>query len=1033
MLNRLIAFSLAQRLMVLIGAVVIAGFGWMAFTTIPIDAYPNIAPTQVLVILKAPGMTPTAVEHRITAPLENSLLGIPKLSMMRSTVKYGISITTLDFDEGTDIYWARQQVNEILSSARGDFPPGVTGGIAPITTPLGEVFMFTLESPTLTLMQRRHLLDWVISPALRGVKGVAGINALGGYVRSFEVIPNPTALAAHHLSTEDLLHVIQANNRNDGAGRLNVGDEAWLVRTVGQIKTVKDLGDLVITQQNGQPIHVRDVAKVQIGAITRLGAVTRNGTGETVEAVVEALRGANARDVVTGVQKRLAEIKSSLPSDLKINVFYNRSTLVNDAVHTVSKALIEAVVLVLILLILFLGNVRAAVTVAITLPMAALITFILMKEVGMSANLMSLGGLAIAIGMLVDAAVVVVENTVDHLAHAHKHPSRPRLHLIYRAVSEVSVPVFSGIIIIMLVFLPLLSLQGLGGKLFSPVALTIIFALGASLVLSLTLIPVLASLILGKVDHHEPWLMRQLHRIYVPTLNFALRRPWPVFAVALLGLVVAGGLYTQIGKTFMPKLNEGTVVMQVENLASTTLHGSVLLNTDIQKALMKRVPEIQQIIARSGSDELGLDPMGLNDTDTFLVFKPRDQWSVPTTAALMDKIQGVLRTLPGFNYSFTQPIAMRVSDMLSGTQGDVAIKVFGSNLTTLNQLSNQIKAVVSGVKGAEGVATTENEGLLYLKITVNQGATSRSGLSVDQLENILRAQIEGQLAGIVQEGEARTPILIRADALTNAPQKLSELPIALPNGTIQPLSSLATVERTTGPVFVHREMGSRFAVVRANVHGRALTDFVTDAKAQVAEKVKLPLGYRLEWAGQFQNQQRAAARLALVVPVALAMIFVLLFTTFNSIRQALLVFANIPFALIGGVFALYFSHEYLSVPASVGFIALLGIAVLNGLVLVTYFNQLSARGLPMIEVVRQGALRRLRPVMMTATIAALSLVPLLFATGPGSSIQKPLAIVVIGGLVSSTLLTLVLLPILYQRFGRRRRPADAQPTPEHAT
>ncbi|OZB84496.1 MAG: CusA/CzcA family heavy metal efflux RND transporter [Halothiobacillus sp. 13-55-253] len=1031
MLNRLIAFSLAQRLMVLLAAILVAGFGWMAFSTIPIDAYPDISPTQVQIILKAPGVTPTEVETRITAPLETSLLGIPNQTMLRSTSKYGISVITLDFAEGTDIYWARQQVNEALSSARGDLPAGTTGGVAPITTPLGEAFMFTLESPTLSLTERRHLLDWVIRPALRAVKGVADVNSLGGYVRTFEVIPNPTQLEAQKLTTNDLLRVIEQNNRNDGAGRLDVGEEAWLVRAEGRIKTLDDLGNLVITQQNGQPIHVRDVATVRIGAITRLGAVTHSGKGETVEGLVLALRGANARAVVAGVEQRLAEIKPSLPADLKINVFYNRADLVNAAVHTVSKALLEAVVLVLILLILFLGNLRAAVTVALTLPMAALITFILMKQFGMSANLMSLGGLAIAIGMLVDAAVVVVENTVAHLAEAHKHPNLPRLHIVYRSVREVAAPVFSGIIIIMLVFLPLLSLQGLEGKLFSPVALTIIFALGASLILSLTLIPVIASLILGKVTDHEPWLVRQLHKIYEPSLNFALKRPWPVVAVAIAGLVSAGVLYTQIGKTFMPNLDEGTIIIQVENLPSTNLGTTLALNTEIQKTLMAKVPEIAQIVARTGSDELGLDPMSLNDTDTFIILKPQDQWQVDTIEAVRDRIRTALAALPGFNFGFTQPIEMRVSEMLTGARGDLAIKIFGSDLTELNTLSNEIKAVVGAIPGAQDVATTDNEGLLYLNIAVNQAAAARNGLSVDALEDILRAQIEGQLAGIVQEGAARTPILIRADALTNAPEKLATLPIALPNGTVQPLSNMATVERTTGPVFVTREMGSRFAVVRANVTGRALTDFVADAKNQVAEKVKLPLGYRLEWGGQFENQQRAAARLALVVPIALGLIFVLLFTTFNSVRQATLVFANIPFALIGGVFALYISGEYLSVPASVGFIALLGIAVLNGLVLVSYFNQLAAQGLDIEQVVRQGALRRLRPVMMTASIAALGLVPLLFATGPGSEIQRPLAVVVIGGLVTSTLLTLILLPILYKRFGQSSDQRRAQqPLPE---
>lgn len=1025
MIRRLIKFSLGQRLLVILAALIVASFGWFSFQQLPIDAYPDISPTQVQIILKAPGVTPTEVETRITVPLETALLGIPNQTMLRSTSKYGIASITLDFSDGTDIYWARQQVNEALASVRGDLPNGVTGGVAPITTPLGEAFMFTLESPTLSLAERRSLLDWVIRPALRTVKGVADVNALGGYSRSFEVIPDPARLAATGLTTVDLVRAIDENNQNDGAGRLDIGEEAWLVRAEGRIRSLDDLRELVVAERHGQPIRLGQVAEVQIGAITRLGAVTHSGQGETVEGLVLTLRGANARAVVEGVQQRLAELEPSLPKDLKINVFYNRADLVNTAVHTVSKALTEAVILVLILLMLFLGNWRAAITVAIALPMSALITFILMRQFGMTANLMSLGGLAIAIGMLVDAAVVVVENMVAHLAQAERHPNRSRKQLLLRGVQEVAAPVVSGILIIMLVFLPLLSLQGLEGKLFAPVALTIVFALGASLLLSLTLIPVVASLILGHVTDHEPWLVRQLHRLYEPLLTAALRRPLPVVGMAIVLLIAAAGLYTQIGKTFMPRLNEGTIVMQVENLPATTLAATVALNTDLQRALMSQVPQIAQIVARTGSDELGLDPMGLNDTDTFIILKPTNEWQGLSLNEIQDAIRRVLATVPGFNASFTQPIEMRVSEMLTGARGDVAIKVFGTTLEELNQLTAQIKAVVEKLPGAEDVATTDNEGVLFINLVISQAAAARNGLSVAALEAILRTQIDGQNAGIVQEGNARTPILVRADALKNNPQGLRDLPIVLPNGTVQPLSNLATVSRATGPVFVTREMGSRFAVVRANVSGRALTDFVAQAKQAVADQVTLPTGYRLEWGGEFENQQRAANRLALVVPIALGLIFVLLFTTFGSIRQAVLVFVNIPFALIGGVFALYFTGEYLSVPASVGFIALLGIAVLNGLVMVSYFNQLADTGMTNFEIVRQGALRRLRPVLMTASIAAFGLVPLLFATGPGSEVQKPLAIVVIGGLVSSTLLTLILLPILYRRFGR-------PPAAEHA-
>lgn len=1018
MIRRLIKFALAQRLLVILAAFIVGGFGWMAFQQLPIDAYPDISPTQVQIILKAPGVTPTEIETRITAPLETALLGIPNQTMLRSTSKYGIAAITLDFTEGTDIYWARQQVNEALTSARADFPAGVTGGVAPITTPLGEAFMFTLESPTLSLSERRSLLDWVIRPALRTVKGVADVNSLGGFSRSFEVIPDPAKLAAAKLTPADLLRAIEENNQNDGAGRLDVGEEAWLVRAEGRIRSLADLRALIVANRAGQPIRLDQLAKVEIGAITRLGAVTRSGHGETVEGLVLTLRGANARQVVEGVEQRLAELAPSLPNDLKINVFYNRADLINTAVHTVSKSLAEAVVLVLILLILFLGNLRAAITVALALPMSALITFILMRQFGMSANLMSLGGLAIAIGMLVDAAVVVVENMVDHLARAEQHPQRNRRQILIRGVQEVAAPVVSGILIIMLVFLPLLSLQGLEGKLFSPVALTIVFALGASLLLSLTLIPVVASLLLGTVTHHEPWLVRQIHRLYEPMLNAALNRPWPVIVLAVSLLIIAGVLYTQIGKTFMPSLNEGTLVMQVENLPATTLTASVTLNTQIQRKLMAQVPQIQQIVARTGSDELGLDPMGLNDTDTFIILKPQSQWHGKTLAGIQESIRHTLTTLPGFNVSFTQPIEMRVSEMLTGSRGDVAIKVFGTELAELNALTERIKTVVEKLPGAQEVATTDNEGVLFLNLKINQAVAARNGLSIARLEEILRAQIEGQQAGIVQEGNARTPILVRADYLNDNPQALRDLPIALPNGSVQPLSHLAELTRSTGPVFVTREMGSRFAVVRANVSGRALTDFVAEAKQAVAAQVQLPTGYRLEWGGEFENQQRAAARLSLVVPIALGLIFVLLYSTFQSLRQATLVFVNIPFALVGGVFALYFTGEYLSVPASVGFIALLGIAVLNGLVLVSYFNQLAQLGLELSEVVRRGALRRLRPVLMTAAIAAFGLVPLLFASGPGSEIQKPLAIVVIGGLVSSTLLTLILLPILYRHFGQ---------------
>jgi cobalt-zinc-cadmium resistance protein CzcA len=1017
MLARLVQFALAQRLFVLIAGLVLMAAGWLAFKDLPIDAFPDVSSTQVKIIMKAPGMTPEEVESRIALPIEVEMLGIPKQRMLRSVSKYGIVDVTIDFDDGTDIYWARQQVAERLSGIAGDLPGGISGGMAPITTPLGEMFMFTVEGEGLTLEERRSLLDWVIRPALRSVVGVADVNALGGKVRSFEVLPDPVKLSAVGLSTAQIKAAIEANNRNDGAGRLGEGDEVLLVRTEGSIKTQDDLRAIVVKNDKGMAVRLGDVAQVREGSVTRYGVVTKDGRGEAVEGLVLGLAGANAQKVVEGVTKKLEDIKPTLPKGVEIKVFYNRATLVEKAVGTVSKALMEATVLVLVLLGAFLGNLRAAVTVAMVLPLSALATFILMRTTGMSANLMSLGGLAIALGMLVDAAVVVVENVVQHLSHDKASEKLPRLHVVFRAVREVAAPVAAGMLIIIVVFLPLLTLQGLEGKFFVPVALTIVFALISSLVLSLTVIPVLASYLLKKVSHEDPWLPRQLLKLYEPTLAFALKRQTVVYVVAVVMLAVAAAVYTQVGKTFMPTMDEGDIIVGIEKLPSVSLEETAALDLKIHQALMKEIPEITGVVARAGSDEIGLDPMGLNQTDTFLVLKPREAWQVQSKEALMDKIRGVLDQMPGVAYSFTQPIDMRVSEMIIGVRGDVAIKVFGPDLTTLNDLAGQIEKLMKTVPGNQDVYTVENDGVQYLRVVVDRLAAGRYGLSVEDVQDALRVQIEGQRAGTVIAGGKRIPILLRGpDGVRVSPADFAALRISTADGQSVPLQSLAKLERDSGPVKIERELGSRYSVVIANVTGRDLVGFVEEARAKVAQEVKLPTGYRVAWGGQFENQQRAAARLILVVPASLGFIFVILFSTFGSVRQALLVLSNIPFALVGGIVALWATGEYLSVPASVGFIALLGIAVLNGVVLVSYFNQLHAEGLSLLDSVTQGAKRRLRPVLMTAAITAFGLIPLLFATGPGSEIQRPLAIVVIGGLITATALTLILLPILYLRF-----------------
>lgn len=1017
MLAPLIRFSLSQRLFILLATLLVAALGWMAFRGLPIDAFPDVSSSQVKVIMKAPGMTPEEVESRIAVPIEVEMLGIPHTKILRSVIKYGLVDVTIDFEDGTDIYWARQQVNERLAGLGESLPAGITGGMAPVTTPLGEMFMFTVEGEGLSLAERRSLLDWVIRPALRTVPGVAEVNALGGVVRAFEVVPDPLKLAASGVTLSQLKAVIMASNRNDGAGRLGEGEEVLLVRSEGSVTTLEDLRNIVVTRKAGVPVLLGALAEVRIGAVTRYGAVTRSGQGEAVQGLVLGLRGANAQQVVDGVRQKLTELQPSLPPGVRIDTFYDRAALVTKAVGTVSSALIEATVLVVVLLVLFLGDLRAALTVALVLPLAALITFILMRNFGMSANLMSLGGLAIAIGMLVDAAVVVVENIVQRLATDPSGGRLPRLHIIYRAVREVVLPVTSGILIIVTVFLPLLTLQGLEGKLFAPVALTIVFALLASLLLSLTVIPVLASYLLGKAQHEEPWLPRKLLALYEPALAWGMRRQSLVAVVALGMLLLAALLYTQIGKTFMPTMDEGDLIVGIEKLPSISLEQSTALDLKIQQAIMQAIPEVTGAVARVGSDEIGLDPMGLNQTDTYLLLKPRAAWSLPDKEALMEAVRKVLDPLPGIRYSFTQPIEMRVSEMVIGVRGDLAVKIFGPDLARLNDYASQIEALLKSIPGNQDVYTVQNDGVQYLQVAIDRLQAGRLGLTVEEIQDALRIQIEGQRAGVVIEGNQRTPIVLRAaESVRLSPAEFAALQITTAEGATVPLASVARLERAAGPVKIDREMGSRYSVVIANVGGRDLVGFVEEAKALIAQKVPLPSGYRITWGGQFENQQRAAARLTVVVPVALALIFVLLFSTFGSVRQALLILSNIPFALVGGIVALWLTGEYLSVPASVGFIALLGIAVLNGVVLVSHFNQLHGEGLPLAEVVVQGARRRLRPVLMTALITAFGLIPLLFSTGPGSEIQRPLAIVVIGGLITATALTLMLLPILYLRF-----------------
>ncbi len=1016
MLSKLIDAALRQRPLVMICTAVLLAAGAWSFLKLPIDAFPDVSSTQVKLVLKAPGMTPEEVESRITVPIEQEVLGIPRQTMLRSTSKYALADITLDFEEGTDVYWARQQVAERLSGVMKDLPLNTTGGLAPITTPLGEMFMFTIEGPQ-SLEERRRVLDWVVRPALRTIPGVAEVNSLGGRVRTLEVVPQPGALLARGLTLNQLEEALVSGNKNDGAGRLVAGEEALIVRAEGAIQTLDDARKTVVRAADGRLVRVGDVAEVRYGELTRYGAVSRNGQGETVEGLVLGLRGANAREVVAAVKDRLATLQAQLPPGMSVLPFYDRAQLVDRAVGTVGKALAEAVVLVVGLLLLFLGNVRAAMVVALMVPLSALGTFVLMRYFGLSANLMSLGGLAIAIGMLVDGAVVVVENIETEFARpqALGHSKRG---VVFHACKEVAMPVVSGIAIIVIVFLPLLTLEGLEGKLFAPVALTIVFALLVSLVLSLVVVPVLASWLLRAGPAHEPWVMKHLSRLYDRALGLALQHEKKVYGAAAAALLVGGALFVVVGKSFMPTLDEGDMIVQLEKLPSIGLDQAVNIDLSVQRALLARVPEVRGIVARSGSDELGLDPMGLNQTDSFLVLKPRAEWRRDNKEWLTQELRTVLEDFPGVDASFTQPIDMRVSEMLTGVRGDLAIKLYGTDLVQLGQLAAQVEKLVAGIDGAVDTLTVRNDGVQYLQIEIDRMAAGRFGLAADQIQADLRRWVEGKPVGLVHEAGRRTPIVLRgSEALRGSAADFEALRLSTPDGMSVPLSAVAKLRREGGPVKVDRELGRRFVVVQTNVQGRDLVGFVEQAQRMVAEQVKLPPGYAVAWGGKFENQQRAARRLLLVVPLALGLIFFILFSTFRSVGQALLVLANVPLALIGGIAGLVVAGEYLSVPASVGFIALLGIAVLNGVVLVSHFNQLLAQGLSMADTVVEGARRRLRPVLMTAAISAGGLVPLLFASGPGSEIQKPLAIVVIGGLVSSTALTLILLPLLFKRFG----------------
>ncbi|GAA7806458.1 efflux RND transporter permease subunit [Helicobacter pylori] len=1015
MLASIIEFSLRQRVIVIVGAILILFFGTYSFINTPVDAFPDISPTQVKIILKLPGSSPEEMENNIVRPLELELLGLKGQKSLRSISKYSISDITIDFDDSVDIYLARNIVNERLSSVMKDLPVGVEGGMAPIVTPLSDIFMFTIDG-NITEIEKRQLLDFVIRPQLRMISGVADVNSIGGFSRAFVIVPDFNDMARLGVSISDLESAVRVNLRNSGAGRVDRDGETFLVKIQTASLSLEDIGKITVSTNLGH-LHIKDFAKVISQSRTRLGFVTKDGVGETTEGLVLSLKDANTKEIITQVYQKLEELKPFLPNGVSINVFYDRSEFTQKAIATVSKTLIEAVVLIIITLFLFLGNLRASVAVGVILPLSLSVAFIFIKFSDLTLNLMSLGGLVIAIGMLIDSAVVVVENAFEKLSANTK---TTKLHAIYRSCKEIAVSVVSGVVIIIVFFVPILTLQGLEGKMFRPLAQSIVYALLGTLVLSITIIPVVSSLVLKATPHSETFLTRFLNKFYAPLLDFFVRNPKKVILGAFVFLIASLSLFPFVGKNFMPALDEGGVVLSVETTPSISLDQSKDLMLNIESAIKKHIKEVKSIVARTGSDELGLDLGGLNQTDTFISFIPKQEWSVKTKDELLEKIMDSLKDFKGINFSFTQPIEMRISEMLTGVRGDLAVKIFGDDISALNELSFQIAQVLKGIKGSSEVLTTLNEGVNYLYVTPNKEAMADVGITSDEFSKFLKSALEGLVVDVIPTGISRTPVMIRQESdFASSITKIKSLALTSKYGVLVPITSIAKIEEVDGPVSIVRENSMRMSVVRSNVVGRDLNSFVEEAKKVITQNIKLPPSYYITYGGQFENQQRANKRLSTVIPLSILAIFFILFFTFKSIPLALLILLNIPFAVTGGLIALFAVGEYISVPASVGFIALFGIAVLNGVVMIGYFKELLLQGKSVEECVLLGAKRRLRPVLMTACIAGLGLLPLLFSHSVGSEVQKPLAIVVLGGLVTSSALTLLLLPPMFMLIAKK--------------
>ncbi|KJK07148.1 MULTISPECIES: efflux RND transporter permease subunit [unclassified Pseudomonas] len=1041
MFERLIQFAIEQRLMVLLAVLLMAGLGVASYQKLPIDAVPDITNVQVQINTQAAGFSPLETEQRITFAIETAMAGLPGLEQTRSLSRSGLSQVTVIFEEGTDLFFARQLVNERLQQAREQLPEGVEAAMGPISTGLGEIFLWTVEAAEdarkadgspYTPTDLREIQDWIIKPQLRNVRGVAEINTIGGFAKEYQIAPDPKRLASYKLTLSDLLTALERNNANVGAGYIERRGEQLLIRAPGQLAGIEDIANIVLANIDGTPIRVRNVAEVGIGRELRSGAATENGR-EVVLGTVFMLIGENSRTVSQAVAQKLVEINRSLPAGVSAVTVYDRTNLVDKAIATVKKNLIEGAILVIVILFLFLGNIRAALITAMVIPLSMLFTFTGMFSNKVSANLMSLG--ALDFGIIVDGAVVIVENAIRRLAHAQQHHGRlltrsERFHEVFNAAREARRPLIFGQLIIMVVYLPIFALSGVEGKMFHPMAFTVVIALLGAMLLSVTFVPAaIALFVTGKVKEDENLLMRSAKRGYAPLLQWVMGHRTLAFTLAGVMVLLSGVLASRMGSEFVPSLSEGDFALQALRVPGTSLSQSVALQQRLEQSVLSQVPEVERVFARTGTAEIASDPMPPNISDSYVMLKPQGQWPDPSKSReqLIADIQRASARVPGSNYELSQPIQLRFNELISGVRSDVAVKVFGDDMDQLNRTAAQIAATLQAVPGASEVKVEQTSGLPVLTIEVDRDKAARYGLNVGDVQDTIAVAVGGRQAGTLYQGDRRFDMVVRlSDNLRTDIDGLSQLLVPVPAGTAGngqigfiTLADVASLQLVQGPNQISREDGKRLVVVSANVRGRDIGSFVEEAGERLDSQVSIPAGYWIRWGGQFEQLQSAAQRLQVVVPVALLLVFGLLFMMFNNLKDGLLVFTGIPFALTGGVVALWLRDIPLSISAGVGFIALSGVAVLNGLVMIAFIRGLREQGRTLRQAIDEGALTRLRPVLMTALVASLGFIPMALATGTGAEVQRPLATVVIGGILSSTALTLLVLPALYYRAHRK--------------